>query len=298
MIGSENPLSAPAKRPQGLPPTVLVLLGIGSVQLGAAIAKGLFDSLGPGGTVFLRISLATLVLLLLWRPKLGGYGRREYGFAVAFGLVLAGMNLSLYLAINHIPLGVAVTLEFVGPLGVAVLGSRRLLDGLWAALAAVGIVLLAPLNVLGNSDLDPVGVTFALLAGCLWACYILLSARVGSVFPGGAGLAISLAVGTVVLLPVGMADAGYALLDPWFLLAGLGVALLSSVVPYSLEMQALRRLPTRVFGVLMSLEPAVATLIGFAVLNEVLDLRDVVAVVLVTAAAAGASLFASQGAPG
>jgi threonine/homoserine efflux transporter RhtA len=190
---TENPLSAPAKRPQGIPPTVLVLLGIGSVQLGAAIAKGLFDSLGPGGTVFLRISLAALVLLLLWRPKLGGYGRREYGFAVAFGLVLAGMNLSLYLAINHIPLGVAVTLEFVGPLGVA---------------------------------------------------------------------------------------------------------LLSSVVPYSLEMQALRRLPTRVFGVLMSLEPAVATLIGFAVLNEVLDLRDVTAVVLVTAAAAGASLFASQGAPG
>jgi hypothetical protein len=158
------------------------------------------------------------------------------------------MNLSFYLAIDHIPLGVAVTLEFVGPLGVAVLGSRRLLDGLWAALAAVGIVLLAPLNVLGNSDLDPVGVTFALLAGCLWACYILLTARVGSMFPGGAGLAISLAVGTVVLLPVGMADAGYALLDPWFLLAGLGVALLSSVVPYSLEMQALRRLPTRVFG--------------------------------------------------
>jgi inner membrane transporter RhtA len=277
---------------------VLVLLGIGSVQFGAAIAKGLFDSLGPGGTVFLRISLAALVLLLLWRPKLGGYGQREYGFAVAFGLVLAGMNLSLYLAINHIPLGVAVTLEFVGPLGVAVLGSRRLLDGLWAALAAVGIVLLAPLNVLGNSDLDPVGVTFALLAGCLWACYILLSARVGGAFPGGAGLVISFAVGTVVLLPVGMAEAGYALLDPWLLLAGLGVALLSSAVPYSLEMQALRRLPTRVFGVLMSLEPAVATLIGFAVLNEVLDLRDVAAVVLVTAAAAGASLFASQGAPG
>jgi inner membrane transporter RhtA len=186
----------------------------------------------------------------------------------------------------------------VGPLGVAVFGSRRLLDGLWAALAAVGIVLLAPLNVLGNSDLDPVGVTLALLAGCLWACYILLTVRVGGAFPDGAGLVISLAVGTVVLLPVGMADAGYALLDPWLLLACLGVALLSSAVPYSLEMQALRRLPTRVFGVLMSLEPAMATLIGFAVLNEVLDLRDVAAVVLVTAAAAGASFFANQGAPG
>jgi inner membrane transporter RhtA len=284
--------SVPTKRSPGVPPTALVLLSIGSVQFGAAIAKGLFDSLGPGGTVFLRISLAALVLLLLWRPRLGGYGRREYGLAVLFGLVLAGMNLSLYLAIDRIPLGVAVTLEFVGPLSVAVFGSRRLLDGLWAALAAGGIVLLAPLNVLGGSDLDPIGVGFALLAGGLWACYILLSARVGGAFQGGTGLVISLAVGTVVLLPVGIAGGGYALLDPWLLLAGLGVALLSSAVPYSLEMQALRRLPTRVFGVLMSLEPAMAALVGFAVLGELLDLRAVAAVVLVTAAAAGASLFA------
>lgn len=285
--------SVSAKRSRGFPPTALVLLGIGSVQFGAAIAKGLFDSLGPGGTVFLRISLAALVLLLLWRPKLTGYGRREYGLAVVFGLVLAGMNLSLYLSIDRIPLGVAVTLEFVGPLGVAVFGSRRLLDGLWVSLAAAGIVLLAPLDVLGRSDLDPVGAGFALLAGVLWACYILLTARVGGVFPGGTGLAISLAVGTVFLLPVGMTSGGWALLDPWLLLAGLGVALLSSAVPYSLEMQALRRLPTSVFGVLMSLEPAVAALVGFAVLDELLDLRAVAAVVLVTVAAAGASLFAS-----
>lgn len=295
---TNDPLPANTKRARGFPPTALVLLSIGSVQWGAAIAKGLFDSLGPGGTVFFRISLAALVLLLLWRPKLTGYGRREYGLAVVFGFVLAGMNLSLYLAIDRIPLGIAVTLEFVGPLSVAVFGSRRLLDGLWVALAAAGILLLTPLDVLGSSDLDPVGVGFALLAGVLWACYILLSARVGGVFPGGTGLAISLAVGTVVLLPIGISSGGWALLDPRLLLAGLGVALLSSAVPYSLEMQALRRLPTRVFGVLMSLEPAVATLIGFAVLNEVLDLRDVAAVVLVTAAAAGASLFASQGAPG
>ncbi len=293
----KDPSAESAKRSRGVPPTGLVLLGIGSVQFGAAIAKGMFDSLGPGGTVFLRISLAALVLLLIWRPALGGYGRREYGLAVVFGLVLAGMNLSLYLAIDRIPLGVAVTLEFAGPLGVAVFGSRRLLDGLWVALAATGILLLAPLDVLGSSNLDPVGVGFALLAGVLWASYILLSARVGGVFPGGTGLVISLGVGTVVLLPVGIAGGGWSLLDPWLLLAGLGVALLSSAIPYSLEMQALRRLPTRVFGVLMSLEPAVAALVGFVILGELLGLRAVVAVGLVTVAAAGASLFAGGSGP-
>lgn len=283
-----------AKSTRGIPPTALVLLGVGSVQFGAAIAKGLFDTIGPGGTVFLRISLAGLVLLLLWRPRLGGYGRRDYVMAGAFGLVLAAMNFSLYLAIDRIPLGVAVTLEFVGPLSVAVFGSRRLLDGMWALLAAAGILLLAPLDVLGSSDLDPAGVAFALLAGTLWACYILLSARVGGAFPGGTGLVISLLVATVVLLPVGISSGGYALLNPTLLLMGLGVALLSSAVPYSLEMQALRDLPTRVFGILMSLEPAVAALVGFLVLGELLEGRAIVAMLLVTVAAAGASLFGKE----
>ena len=285
----------PAKRrSRGIPPTGLVLIGIGSVQFGAAIAKGLFDSLGPGGTVLFRISLAAVILIALWRLKLGGYARAEYGLAVVFGLALAAMNLSLYLAIDRIPLGVAVTLEFVGPLGVAVAGSRRLLDGLWALLAAAGVLLLAPLDVLGATNLDPVGVMFALLAGAFWASYILLSARVGGAFPGGTGLVISLCVGTLVLLPVGIASAGYALLDPKLLVLGLGVAILSSAVPYSLELSALRTLPTRVFGVLMSLEPAVAALVGFLVLGELLDGRAVAAMVLVTTAAAGASLFGGR----
>ncbi len=285
----------PAKqRLRGIPPTGLVLIGIGSVQFGAAIAKGLFDYLGPGGTVLFRISLAAVILIALWRPKLGGYARAEYGLAVVFGLALAAMNLSLYLAIDRIPLGVAVTLEFVGPLGVAVAGSRRLLDGLWALLAAAGVLLLAPLDVLGATNLDPVGVMFALLAGAFWASYILLSARVGGAFPGGTGLVISLCVGTLVLLPVGIASAGYALLDPKLLVLGLGVAILSSAVPYSLELSALRTLPTRVFGVLMSLEPAVAALVGFLVLGELLDGRAVAAMVLVTTAAAGASLFGGR----
>ena len=281
-------------RLRGAPPTALVLFPIVSVQLGAAVAKSLFDSLGPGGTVFLRITFAALVLFLLVRPKLGGHDRAGYLVAGLFGLALAGMNFSIYLAFDRIPLGVAVTLEFVGPLGVAVAGSRRMLDLLWVVLAAAGILLLAPLDVLGGMDLDPVGVAFALLAGCLWACYILLSASTGSAFPGGTGLVIALCVGTLVLFPFGIAGAGYALLDPKLLLAGFGVAMLSSAIPYSLELEALRKLPARVFGVLMSLDPAVAALAGLVVLGERLEMRAVAAVLFVTIAAAGASLFGGR----
>lgn len=263
------------------------------MQLGAAIAKSLFDEIGPSGTVFLRVGFAALVLLLLWRPRITGYTRREYLISALFGLALAAMNFSLYLAIDRIPLGVAVTLEFIGPLGVAVAGSRRALDLLWAVLAAGGILLLAPLGLFGGVELDPVGVALALLAGLFWASYILLSARTGSIFPGGTGLVIALCLGTVVLAPVGIAGAGYALLDPWLLLVGFGVAMLSSAVPYSLELEALRKLPSRVFGVLMSLEPAVAAIIGFLILGERLGLRSIAAILLVTVAAAGASRFSS-----
>ena len=277
-----------------MPPTALVIFPIISVQLGAAVAKSLFDSLGPGGTVFLRIAFAALVLFLLVRPKLGGHDRAGYLLAGLFGLTLAGMNFSIYLAFDRIPLGVAVTLEFVGPLGVAVAGSRRVLDLLWVVLAAAGILMLAPLGVLGGKDLDPVGVAFALLAGCLWACYILLSASTGSAFPGGTGLVIALCVGTLVLFPFGIAGAGYALLDPKLLLAGFGVAMLSSAIPYSLELEALRKLPARVFGVLMSLDPAVAALAGLVVLGERLEMRAVAAIIFVTIAAAGASLFGGR----
>jgi inner membrane transporter RhtA len=281
-------------RSRSVPPTVLVMCSIVSVQFGAAIAKTLFDSVGPGGAVFMRIAFAALVLALLVRPKLRGHERAGYKVAVLFGLALAAMNLSFYSAIDRIPLGVAVTLEFVGPLGVAVAGSRRVLDLLWVVLAATGILLLAPLGLFGGMDLDPVGAAFALLAGCLWASYIFLSARTGSAFPGGTGLVIALSVGAVVLCPFGIADAGYALLDPRLLLAGFGVAMLSSAIPFSLELEALRKIPARVFGVLMSLEPAVAALAGLFLLGERLGIRAVAAVVLVTVAAAGASLFARR----
>ena len=270
---------------------MLVMLSIFSAQLGAAIAKTLFDSLGPGGTVFLRVAFAALVLLLLVRPTLGGHDRAAYLVAGLFGLALAGMNFSLYLAIDRIPLGVAVTLEFLGPLGVAVAGSRRMLDLLWVLLAATGILLLAPLGMFGGTDLDPVGVAFALLAACLWASYILLSARTGSAFPGGTGLVLALCVGTLLLFPFGIAGAVQALLDPRLLFAAFGVAMLSTAIPFSLDLEALRKIPARVFGVLMSLEPAVAALAGLVVLGERLEMRAVAAVLLVTIAAAGASLY-------
>jgi inner membrane transporter RhtA len=269
-----------------MPAMVLVLGAISSVQFGAALAKTLFDEIGAGGTVFVRVLFAALVLALIWRPRVAGLGRREGLLAVLFGLTLAGMNLAFYSALDRIPLGITVTLEFVGPLGVAVVGSRGALDLLWVGLAAAGILLLSDF---GTTDLDGLGVTLALFAGCLWAAYILLSARVGQVFPGGSGLALAMVVAAVLLCPVGVADAGADLFVPWILAAGAAVAILSSVIPYSLELEALRRIPPGVFGVLMSLEPAVAALAGFVVLGEELVPRELVATLLVVAASAGAA---------
>lgn len=282
--------SAPLRLSSGaVPPPVLVLLSMASAQVGAALAKGLFHSIGPAGAVFLRVGFAALVLLALWRPRLRGYTWREYRWALLFGGVLAAMNFTFYSSLDRLPLGVAVTLEFIGPLAVALGGSRRLIDLLWVALAGAGIVLLAPTGLFGGLALDPLGVGLALLAGLFWGSYILLSARVGSIFPGVAGLALAMGTAAVLLIPVGVIGAGAVLLNGQFLLLGAGVALLSSVLPYSLELEALRRLPSRVFGVLMSLEPGIAALVGVLLLHEQLEARAVVAVVLVTAASVGAA---------
>jgi inner membrane transporter RhtA len=272
--------------PPRVPPVVLVLGAISSVQFGAALAKTLFDEIGAGGTVFVRVLFAAIVLALVWRPRVADLRRGDLWLVAAFGLTLAGMNLAFYSALDRIPLGVTVTLEFVGPLGVAVVGSRGRLDLLWVGLAAAGILLLSDF---GSGNLDGVGVALALLAGCLWAAYILLSARVGRVFPGGSGLAVAMIVAAAVLLPVGVGDAGADLLVPWILAAGAAVAILSSAIPYSLELEALRRMPPGVFGVLMSLEPGVAALAGFVVLDEDLVPRELVAILLVVAASAGAA---------
>jgi inner membrane transporter RhtA len=277
---------ATEQRTQRVPPTLLVLGAVTSVQVGAALAKTLFDELGAGGTVFLRVLIAALVLALVWPPRLRGHGSRDLGLAVVYGVALAGMNLAFYSSIDRIPLGIAVTFEFVGPLGVAVVGSRRALDLVWVGLAAAGILLLSDF---GSGDLDPLGVGLALLAGAFWAAYILLSVRVGKVFPGGSGLALAMLVATVPLAPVGIAQAGSELLVPGTLLVAAGVGIMSSAIPYTLEIEALRRMPAGVFGVLMSLEPAVAAIAGYVVLGEGLVIREVAAVALVVAASAGAA---------
>lgn len=271
------------------PPPVLVLLSMTSVQVGAALAKSLFQSVGPAGAVLMRVGLGALILLVLWRPKLHDYTWREYRWALIFGGVLAAMNFSFYQALDRIPLAVAVTIEFVGPLAVALFGSRRPIDLLWVALAGAGIVLLAPTRILGGTALDPVGVGLALLAGVFWGCYILLSVQVGQSFPGIAGLALAMVFASVILAPIGIIGAGAHLLNGRILLVGAGVAVLSSVLPYSLELEALRRLPPQVFGVLMSLEPGIAALVGLLLLHEQVGLRAAVAIALVIAASLGAT---------
>ena len=232
------------------------------------------------------------MLVALARPSVAGRSRGDLWTAALFGLTLAGMNLCFYEAIDRIPLGIAVTIEFLGPLGVAVALSRRRLDFAWVVLAAVGIALFADRGESGSLDLT--GVLFVLAAAAFWAGYILMSARTGRAFPGGSGLSLAMIVGTALLVPVGVVDGGGALLEPELLAAGAGVAVLASAIPYTLELEALRRLPEGVFGIFMSLEPAIASLAGWIVLSQGLGARDVLAVALVVTASAGASLTAPR----
>ncbi len=273
------------------PSPVLVLGGIASVQFGAAIATTLFARTGPGGAVLLRLVAATIVLLAVWRPALRTRTRRDLLLAAVFGLVLATMNATFYEAIERIPLGIGVTIEFIGPLTVAVAGSRRRLDLLWVALAAVGIVALMHG---GGRSLDALGVGFALIAGCMWGAYIIINARVGRAFEHGSGLAIAMCVASILVLPLGVAQGGRALLEPRSLALGAAVGLLSSAIPYTLEMEALRRIATRLFGVLMSLEPAMAALAGFIVVGQGLSARELAGIAFVVAASVGASRSARE----
>src|SRR5947209_2838651 len=268
------------------PSAGLVLGAIASVQFGSALAATLFSRIGPAGAVTLRLVTAAVILAAIWPPRARGRTRAELRLAVLFGLVLAGMNLSFYEALHRIPLGIAVAIEFVGPLGVALIGSRRALDVLWAALAAAGIVALTRGDVHG---IDAAGVALALLAGVLWGTYIVLNARVGRTFAGSTGLALAMCAGALALLPVGIASAGARLVEPGSLLPGIAVGVLSSVIPYSFELEALRRIRTSVFGVLMSLEPAVAALAGFIALGQGMTASMVGGIALVSIASVGAS---------
>ena len=269
-----------------IPPTALVLLGIVSVQVGAALAKHLFSAVGSFGTVALRLFFAAAVLTVWWRPSLR-MGRRAWGVVLGYGVILGVMNLCFYLSLERIPLGIAVTIEFLGPLAVALFGSRRWLDAFWAMLAAGGVALLMMGE--GRGDHNVVGYLFALAAGTCWGLYILVSAALGRHTTEGNGLALGMVVAALVAVPFGVLDSGRALLQPWVLVAGLGVALLSSVLPYSVELEALRKMPPRLFGILMSLEPAMAALIGLVVLQESLRWSQWIAVLCVVAASAGAT---------
>lgn len=269
-----------------VPPIALVLAGVTSIQFGAALAATLFDDAGPAGVSVLRLGFAALVLLAVWRPWRRRHDPRALRLVAIFGLTLGAMNLTFYEALDRIPLGVAVTIEFLGPITVATLLSRRRLDLVWIALATLGIVLLAAPWQEGGG-LDSVGVAFALVAAGFWGLYIVLAQRAGRFFDGGEGLAIAMVWAALIPLVPGIAQGGTDLLDPALLAAGFGVALLSSVIPYSLETEALRRMPANVFGVLMSLEPAVAALAGFLVLSQSLGARELLAIGLVVAASIG-----------
>ncbi|QBJ94139.1 EamA family transporter [Streptomyces seoulensis] len=268
-----------------LGPVGLVLAGGISVQFGGALAVTLMPRAGALGVVTLRLVAAAVVLLVVCRPRLRGHSRTDWGTVIVFGLTMAGMNGLFYQAVARIPLGLAVTLEVLGPLALSVFASRRAINAVWAGLALAGVFLLGGG---GFSGLDPLGVGFALSAGVMWAAYIIFSARTGRRFPQADGLALAMGVAALVFLPLGIVEAGSRLLNPTTIALGSAVALLSSVLPYTLELLALRRLPAPTFAILMSLEPAVAATAGFFVLHQTLSLTQAAAIALVIAASIGA----------
>ena len=278
---------------------MLVLTGVVSVQVGAGVAARLFALIPPAAVTGLRLWTAAAVMIVAGarplRDNLAGLARRrawrDAAVVAGFGLTLAVMNFSIYQAFARIPLGIAVTIEFLGPLAVAVASSRRLIDLLWVALAGVGVALLtgtgAPAS--GGHRVGLVGLGFALLAAAAWAAYIVLSRATGRRFPGTSGLTIAMLVAAVVIVPVGVTAGRGALLRPGILATGLAIGLLSSIIPYTLELEALRRVPARVFGIWMSLEPAVAALVGLVMLGQALAVSEWAAIVCVMVACAGAA---------
>ncbi|MCX4730371.1 DMT family transporter [Streptomyces sp. NBC_01363] len=284
-LGDAAGPARPKGRGAALAPIALVVAGGLSVQFGSAVAVLLMPRAGALGVVTLRLAVAALVLLVVCRPKLRGHSRADWGTVLAFGLAMGGMNTLFYQAADRIPLGAAVTLEVLGPLALSVFASRRLINVVWAGLALGGVVLLSG----GGLDrLDPVGAAYALGAGVMWATYIVFSARTGRRFPQADGLALAMVVAALLSLPLGVIESGSKLLVPTTLGLGAAVALLSSVLPYTLELMALRRLPAPTFAILMSLEPAIAATAGFLILDQALTTTDALAIALVIGASMGA----------
>jgi inner membrane transporter RhtA len=270
-----------------IPALPAVLLAIISVQSGAAIAKGLFPAIGAAGTASLRIGISALILLAVYRPNLKKITVEQWKFVIPYGLSLGAMNLIFYLAIERIPIGLAVTLEFIGPLLVAVLGSKRWIDFFWVLLAAAGIVLIAPWT---NNGIDTLGVLFALLAGAFWAAYIVLGGKISKIMKGGDAVAIGMLFGSALIVPFGILGNGLSNLTPQFLGLGVALALLSSAIPFTLEMKALGQLPARTFSILMSLEPAAASICAFLFLQEYLSSNEILAVIFVVIASVGSTI--------
>lgn len=271
-----------------IPPSGLVLLSCFAIQAGTAGTKTLFDQVGVIGAIFVCKTFAAILLLVWHRPSLKGYTWRDYRLVIVLGLAIAGAGMGIYEAVARIPMGIASTIEFIGPLGLAVVGSRRKLDLVWVVLATVGVLLLSPLN---NLALDWVGVGFAFVAAGCWGSYIVFSKQVGRVFPGETGLSMAVTVAAIVMMPMGMAQAGTALFQPEVWIIGAGIGFIGTVLPYSLEYIVLKRMSPRVFGVLMSIEPAIAALVGFIFLREHLNVQSAIAILLVTLASAGITLF-------
>ncbi|OED37197.1 hypothetical protein AB833_24430 [Chromatiales bacterium (ex Bugula neritina AB1)] len=273
-----------------IPPQGLVLVAIFAIQLGAAISIHLFPVLGAEGTVAIRIILSALVLALVARARVRVFRqiiRSHLRLLLFFGCCIAAMNLFFYQAIDRIPLGAAVALEFAGPLGVAAFNSRRLIQFLWVALAALGILLLSPL---AGADLDPTGILFALAAGMCWACFIVLAQRVGDSIAGNDGLTIGMIIAAFIMIPLAAPVIPELIASPVLILAGFAVAMLSTAIPFTFEFEALKRLPARSYGVLISMEPAAATLIGILLLGENIGLQGMVAVACVVVAAIGVTI--------
>ncbi|WP_034213975.1 EamA family transporter [Actinoplanes subtropicus] len=270
-----------------LPAPLLVLASITSVQVGSAVARTLFDDLGAAGVTLVRLAVAAVVIAVVARPRLRDWSGAAWRAAAMLGVVMGAMNLIFYLSLRTVPLGIAVTVEFLGPLLLALVQTRRVLDVLWALLAAAGV---AMLGMAGGGSAPIGGLALAFVAGLCWAGYIVCSARLGGLVPGTGGLAVSLAVAALLVLPFGWSGASAVAGRPALLIGGVAVALLSSVVSYGLEITALRRIPTRVFGILMSVEPAAAAIAGLLVLGQRLAAVQVVALLLVTLASAGVTM--------
>ncbi|WP_443750021.1 EamA family transporter [Asticcacaulis solisilvae] len=273
--------------------TCAVLISILSVQAGATFGKHLFPIVGAEGTTALRQGFAALILLAIFRPWQNGPARKDWGVLLLYAVIMGVMNLVFYMGIARVPLGIGVAIEFLGPLTVAVLTSRRAVDFIWIACAAAGLVILLPWHG-GSGALDPVGVFWCACAAVCWGLYIIVGQRVSDRVHGGKAVALAMAITTVFTLPIGIATAGATLFSGSVLLWGIAVGILSSAIPYTLEMLALKHLPAKTFSLMMSLEPAAGAILAFLIVGEKLTLMQVVAIALVVTASAGSSLTARR----